>query len=124
MENLTPEVNNALLVLIYTSVVLFAVVMGFLVKLLYETTELAKKVRDSVLIINSELEPTLAEIKRLLENVNSVADNANKQVENLKQAVVGLKQPATKVVSTAKDFSVSFLKGLMTVIKTINNIKK
>lgn len=79
-------VQTGLTVLIYTTAVLLILITIFLIKLIHTSTNLAKTLSRTSDIINTELEPTLKELKETLGSVNSIAKSANDKLTKAEQA--------------------------------------
>jgi len=58
--------EQALIVLTYTTIIMLVIISAFLVKLLVDFSNLIKSKHDLVLLLNHELEPTLKELKKPL----------------------------------------------------------
>ncbi len=77
-------VQIGLIVLIYTTAILLVLITIFLIKLIHTSTRLAKTLSKTSEMINTELEPTLKELKEALGSVNSMAKSANTQMERVR----------------------------------------
>jgi len=77
-------VQISLVVLIYTTAILFILIAIFLIKLIHTSTSLAKNLSKTSEMINEELEPTLAELKVTLSSINSIVKNTDSQIEKVK----------------------------------------
>lgn len=80
-------VQISLVVLIYTTAILFVLIAIFLIRLIYTSTTLAKNLSKTSEMINQELEPTLVELKETLGSINSIVKNADDGIGKVKGAV-------------------------------------
>lgn len=109
--------EQALIVLTYTTMIMLVIISAFLVKLLVDFSNLIKSKHDLVLLLNHELEPTLKELKKALDNINSVAESADKQVSAMKNALNGAVSTAAVAIGKARGFSFSFADGIVAGLK-------
>ncbi len=113
METLSPGLQQALIFLVYTSVVLLVTVTVFLVKFLIDASTLLVSLNELSVILKKELEPVLKELQKALEIISSVTSTADKQIENLKKTVAAFAGASAGVVSKAKGLSIGVLDGFL-----------
>ncbi len=80
-------VQIGLVVLIYTTAILFVIIAIFLIKLIHTSTTLAGNLSKTSEMINKELEPALDELKQTLGSINSIVKNADDGMEKVKGAM-------------------------------------
>lgn len=98
MEMSQIALNQGLTFLAWATGVVFIVVAGFLVKLLIDLSALAKNLKETSNIVNTELKPTLKELNQILSSINEIVKNTDKGVGDFKSAV-GNFIDKTKIVS-------------------------
>lgn len=108
--------NNGLTFLAWATGIVVLVVGGFLVKLLYDLSKLSKNVNETAILLNTELKPTLGELKETLSSINAIVKNTDQGVDSFKNAV-------ERTLGKTKAFSESLfggiVKGFTTVYKMI-----
>jgi methyl-accepting chemotaxis protein len=92
---LAQYIHQPLEFLIYTTIILFIITGGFLIKLLIDLSGLVGTMQIFVKSMQTELEPTIKEIKATLENINTIAANVSNNIDNLNKGV----QKSTKAAS-------------------------
>ena len=90
--------NHGLTFLVWTTGIIFIVVAGFIVKLLIDLSALAKNLKETSNIVNTDLTPTLKEINQTLNSINEIVKSTDKNVGDFKSAV-GSILDKTKLVS-------------------------
>ncbi len=104
--------NNGLTFLAISTGIVVLVVGGFLTKLLFDLSKLAKNATETTEILNTELKPTLNELNQTLKSFNSIVQNTGVGVGNVK---LGLENILTKTKLLSGNVMGGFLKGFMTV---------
>ncbi len=113
------SVNIGLTVLIYVSVVVLLVVTGFLTKLLYDLSKLAQTARSTSEVIQSELEPTLKELREAAGSLKSIASSADSNISGLKNAVAHAFDTSFQLGSKLRGLFGGFTKGLSCCLKLL-----
>lgn len=116
--------ETALIFLVYTSIIFLVLIGIFLAKLLYDFSDLMKSVKDVVAVVNNEIEPTLAELKKALDSINSIATSTDKHVSALKDTVSKGFEIAYNATSKLKGLTVTALGGLLAGVKLLSSFKK
>lgn len=98
MEMSQIALNHGLTFLAWATGVIVIVVAVFLVKLLIDLSALAKNLKETSNIVNTELKPTLKELNQTLNSINEIVKNTDKNVGDFKSAV-GSFLNKTKMVS-------------------------
>ena len=80
-------VDVGLTILIYTTALVIIVVAGFLVKLIYDLSEFAKSAKSTSDLLQTELEPTLKELKDTMTSIKSIANTADDNFTGIKDAI-------------------------------------
>lgn len=79
--------NHGLTFLAWATGIIVIILGGFLVKLLIELSSLTKNVNQTSVMLNSELKPTLDELKETLRSINSIVKNTDNNMDDIKGAV-------------------------------------
>ena len=98
MEMSQIALNQGLTFLVWATGIVVIVVAGFLVKLLFDLSTLAKTLNQTSIIVNTELKPTLNELNQTLSSINEIVKNTDKGVGDFKTAVGGFFDK-TKLIS-------------------------
>lgn len=104
--------NQGLTFLAWVSAIVILIVGGFLVKLLYDMSVLAKNLNETTDIVNSELKPTIQELKDTLHSVNEIVKSTDQGVDNIKNAV-------GKTIDKTKNLSDSIISGIIKGFTTV-----
>ena len=78
--------STALTFLSYTCIILFTVLSVFIIILLINANELLKSYTRLSETIQTEIQPTLEEIKKALQGVNGLATSVDKQITSVKNS--------------------------------------
>jgi len=128
LESLSLNIQQPLVLLIYTTTIILIIVTVFLVKLLLDLTNLVKSMQGLAGSVKHELEPTIKELKRALININSVTSNADMQVNNLNSTLnkgLDVINSSTKgIFSRAKILTSSLKNGISAALQTLLQEKK
>lgn len=111
--------NHGLTFLAVATGIIVVVVGGFLVKLLFDLSKLAKNVDETTTIVKAEVEPTLKELNKALQSINSIAQNADKQVDSLSKLFENLLGASSVAFIKAKKVSGGIIKGLVKGLITV-----
>lgn len=87
MENLSLNIQNALQLLIYSSIIMFVIITVFLIKLLIDLSSLTKTLQNIVIVVKHDLGPTLKEFKRALININSIVNKTDDQFSDINKTI-------------------------------------
>ena len=87
MEMSQIALNQGLTFLTWATGIVIIVVAGFLIKLLFDLSTLAKNLNQTSIIVNTELKPTLNELNQTLASINEIVKNTDKGVGDFKFAV-------------------------------------
>ena len=105
-------VNTGLVILIYSTVVVLFVVGGFLIKLLFDLSKLAQTAQSTSEVIQTELEPTLKELKEAAGSLKHIAANADTNLSGIKKAISGAFDTSFQVGQKMKGLFNGLVKGL------------
>ena len=111
------QIDVSLIVLIYTTVVVLLVVAGFLVKLLFDLSNLAKAAQNATELIQNELEPTLKELQGVAASVKSIANTADEKFTSLKNTFFGALEKTTCITHKLKSVLSGVARGISVGIK-------
>lgn len=119
--DLTSQValNNGLAFLAWATGIIILIAGGFLIKLLFDVSKLAKNLNQTTDIVNTELKPTIKELQNTLHSVNEIVKNTDQGVDNIKNAL-GKTLDKTKNISDSI-FS-GMIKGFTTVMRLFKKI--
>ncbi len=121
MEISQTFLSQGLAFLIISTGVMFIIIGGFLVKLLFDLSKLTRNIDETTTIVKSELKPTMQELNNTLKSINSIAQNADKQVDSLAKLFENVLGVGTLAFTRAKSLSggliKGFVKGLVTIAK-------
>ncbi|MBO6087909.1 hypothetical protein J6P92_06155 [bacterium] len=106
MELSQIALNNGLTFLAWATGIVILVVGGFLVKLLIDISDLKKSLKETLVIVNTELKPTLNGINETLTSINDIIKSTDKGVGDFKSAI-------GKIVEKTKSISGSIFGGLL-----------
>ena len=113
--------NNGLTFLAVATGITVLVVGGFLVKLLFDMSKLAKNLSDTTVVIKDELKPALSELNSTLKSINSITKNANSKVDSFSKMLEEVFGVGSIMFKRAKSLSgglvKGFTKGLVSVLK-------
>ena len=104
--------NQGLTFLYISSGLFLLVVGGFLVKLIYDLSILARNANQTTTIINTELKPTLDELNMTIKSFNEIIQNTGEGVGNMK---LGLENVISKTKLVSGSLFGGLVKGFMTV---------
>ena len=128
MESLSLNIQQPLVLLIYTTTIILIIVTVFLVKLLVDLTSLAKSMQGLAGSVKHELEPTIKELKRALININSVTSSADFQVNNINNSLnkgLDIISTSTKgIFGRARILTSSLKNGISAALQTLVQEKK
>ena len=111
------QIDVSLVILIYTTVLVMLVVAGFLVKLLFDLSNLAKAAKTATELIQNELEPTLKELQEVAVSVKSIANTADEKFTSLKNTFFGAIEKTTCVTNRLKSVLSGIVRGISVGIK-------
>lgn len=103
----------ALLVLILAVII----VLGFLLKLIWNSIKLVQNLDETTNIIKQEVEPTLKELSKTLENLNSLTQGADRQVIQIRKILSGFLGIGSVALGGFKNITGGFIKGIVEGIK-------
>jgi predicted PurR-regulated permease PerM len=87
LNTIPPNVAEPLAILLYVTIVLFVIIVGFLLKLLLDTSHLVNSLQDFIKATQTELEPALREVHGTLCNINSISSSVNNQLNSINDGV-------------------------------------
>ena len=105
--------NQGLTFLAWVTSIVLVVVAGFLVKLLIDLSKLSKNLKETSIMLNTELKQTLNELSETLHTINELVKSTDKGVDSVKtviERVVG----KTKMLS--ETIFGGFLKGFVSML--------
>lgn len=117
MELSQIALNQGLTFLAWATGIVIIVVAGFLIKLIIDLSELAKNLKETSDIVNTELKPTLENVNETLNSINEIIQNTNIGVGDFKSAI-------GKFADKTKAISGSILGGLLNGFATVYKIFK
>ena len=113
---MSTTLEQGLIILVFTSIVVLVILTIFAVKVLINTAKLTENLNKTTDVLNNELEPTIKELNQVLTNVNKIANSADTQMTNAKQVCSRVLGIAGIALSGLKSFSGSFFKGFSSAI--------
>lgn len=111
--------NNGLTFLAIATGITILVVGGFLVKLLFDMSKLAKNLSDTTVVIKDELKPALSELSSTLKSINSITKNANSKVDSFSKILEEIFGAGSIMFTKAKTISGGLVKGLTKGLVTV-----
>jgi len=117
MEISQIALNQGLTFLTWTTGIVLIVVAGFLIKLIIDISALAKNLKETSNIVNTELKPTLENVNEALSSINEIIKNTNNGVGDVKTAI-------GKFANKTKLISGSIFGGLLNGFATVYKLFK
>ncbi|MFH0702524.1 MAG: hypothetical protein V2B14_03170 [bacterium] len=118
MENLSQNIQQPLMLLLYSTVVMLIIITVFMVKLLNDLSNLAKSLQNITVTIDRELEPTIKELQNALSNINSLSSNVGIRVNDLNNTfsngLNALSDSTVGIYSKSKIILSSLKQGIIT----------
>ncbi len=105
-------VDVGLTILIYTTALVIIVVAGFLVKLIYDLSEFAKSAKSTSDLLQTELEPTLKELKDTMTSIKSIANTADDNFTGIKDAIAKIIDKSSSIGTKFKGMLSGVYKGI------------
>ena len=98
-------------------IVAIIIVLGFLVKLLFDSIKLVNNLNETTTMVKNEIEPTLKELNKTLENLNSLAKDADAQFTKARKFLTSLLGFSSVALGGVKNVTGGFIKGVIAGIK-------
>ncbi|MBQ2871058.1 DUF948 domain-containing protein [bacterium] len=114
---MSPILEQGLIILVFTAIVVLIVLAVFIVRVLINASILAENINKTTDMLNNELEPTIKELNQVLSHVNKFADSADTQMTNAHKLISKVMGVTGIAMSGLKSFSGSFLKGFISAAK-------
>lgn len=111
------QIDVSLIILIYSTVVVMLVVAGFLVKLLFDLSSLARSAKSATELIQNELEPTLKELQEVAVSVKSITNAADEKLTSLKNTFFGAIEKTSCITNRLKSVLSGVVRGINVGIK-------
>ncbi len=105
-------INTGLVILIYVSALFLVVVGGFLIKLLFDLSKLAQTAQSTSEVIQTELEPTLTELREAAGSVKHIAANADSNISGLQSTISRAFDTSFQLGGKLKGLLGGFMQGL------------
>ena len=109
--------DNNLIVLIWVSILAIAVVAVFLVKLLYDLSDLTRSMRKGSEMIQDELEPTLKELNEAATSLNKVTRIAKDHAEGIQKTIQSITNATSSIGSKIQGMFGGLISGLQAGLK-------
>ena len=116
---MTDSVSIGLTILIYVSALFLLVIGGFLGKLLYDLSKLAQTAQSTSEVIQTELEPTLKELREAAGSLKSIASSADSNISGLQSAIANAFSTSFQLGSKLKGLVGGFMQGLSCCLKLL-----
>lgn len=116
--------DQALIFLSYSTILMLIVITVFFVKLLIDLSNFANTLNQISSVFQHEIEPTLKELKKVIENINTMALQADKQIDNVRKVVEVISSTSGVALGKVKGFYSGILKGVFTGVKFVSKFKK
>jgi predicted PurR-regulated permease PerM len=114
--------------LIFTAIVLVIILLAFLIKLVIDLSGLLKSLDNFVRVTQTELEPTIKEIKVTLENINNISLSITNQVNSLnigvKKGVNNIKDVSAVLAGKTRVFGSLLKDGIITGLHYLISSKR
>jgi len=108
---MTPVQTTLVVLLIVTTIII--IVLGVLLaRLITNLTMLSQNVDTVVKSVQTEIEPTLKELRGAAQSVNSIASNADKQITGVQNAFKGFFGATGILGSKVKGLASGLVKGI------------
>ena len=104
--------HTGLLVLIYVSVIVLITVTAFLAKLLYDLSKLAQTAQSTSEVIQTELEPTLKELREAAGSLKHIAASADSNISGLQSTIARAFDTSFQLGGKLKGLLGGFTQGL------------
>lgn len=117
MNSVDPGLTISLIVLTCITSIFLVVIGAFLIKLLYDLSKLAQTANSTTEVIQTELEPTLKELREAAGSLKNIANGADSNITNFKNTVSGAFDASFKVGQKVKGLANGLLKGLLVGLK-------
>ncbi len=111
------HLDVSLVILIYATVAVLLVIAGFLVKLLFDLSSLARTTQSAVELVQNELEPTLKELQETAVSIKSIANTADEKITSLKDTFFGAIEKTTCITKKLKSVLSGVARGIGVGIK-------
>ena len=109
--------SSTLEIAVLVLIIAVVTVLGFLIKLIIDSSKLVKNLDETTTIIKNEVEPTLKELVKTLENLNSLTGNADKQIFQARKVLSSFLGLSSVAFGGVKNVAGGFLKGFVEGIK-------
>ena len=109
--------DNNVIVLIWVSIIAISVIATFLVKLLYDLSDLTRSMKKGSEMIQDELEPTLKELNEAATSLNKVTGIAKNHVEGIQKAIQGITNATTSIGGKIQGMFGGLISGLQAGLK-------
>jgi len=106
------SVSVSFSILMFATIICFAVLTFFIVKLVISVTKLTDNANIIATSVQKEIEPTLQELKEAAKSINSIANNADTKFKNAKTGLTALIGAGACLSGKLKSFSDGILKGI------------
>lgn len=106
-----------LTILYYVSALFLIVVGGFLIRLLYDLSKLAQTAQSTSEVIQTELEPTLKELREAAGSLKHIAANADSNISGLQNTIARAFGTSFQLGGKIKGLLDGFVQGLSCCLK-------
>jgi len=114
---MSTSLDTSLIVLVCVAVLFLLVIGGFLGKLLYDLSKLAQTAQSTSEVIQTELEPTLKELREAAGSLKHIAANADSNISGLQNAVSRAFDTSFQLGDKLKGLLGGFVQGLSCCLK-------
>lgn len=104
--------TQIILILAAICVAAVCIVAYYLVKLLTSLKELSQNLTQTTQILNTELEPTLKDVRETMHSINTIIQNTDQGMDNMK---TGIEAALKKTKSISEGLFGGLVKGFLTV---------
>lgn len=111
------SIDLGLTILIYATIIVLVILGVFLAKLFYDLSKLAQTAQSTSEIIQTELEPTLKELREAAGSLKSIASSADTNISGLKKAISNAFDTSFQVGHKMKGLMAGLVKGLCAGLK-------
>ena len=112
------DVQETMLVVLTIVALIVLIVVGFyLVKLLIDLSKLAQSATRASDTLQTEMEPTLKELRQAVDSINSIAATANSKYSSLNNAIKNVGDATSKVGKKIGGVVSGVLSGILVGLK-------
>ena len=106
--------------LFFSSAIVLIVIGVFLARFIYKLTILTENLNCIAKSVETEIEPTLSELREAIHSINSIADGANSQLKNTQNAIKSVLGASGAIGNKMKGLLGGLIKGISFGLQLFN----